>query len=377
MRIIINTASTYKGGGVQVARSFIEECRNFEEHEYHIIQGEMLSGLIDSEEYPQNFSFYNFGYRPATRVLSLKDHGADFKTIEESVKPDVVFTTSGPAYWRPKAPHLVGYNLPHYIYRDSPFFSKIPFTKKMKWNLKGVILKKFFKRDADAYVVQTDDVNNRLREWIKSERVYTVSNTYSQHYENPKNVANKLPEKKANEFRFLTLSAWHSHKNLDIIADIIDILPDKLKNKVRFVLTLPEDTFRSNFSPDIREYIINIGPVKPDEGPALYRECDALFLPTLLECFSASYAEAMKMEKPILTSDLGFAHTVCGDAALYVDPIDPRAIVAKIVELTEDKFLQEKLIQNGTKQLKTFATAKKRAEEYLKICGELVDERKN
>ena len=27
MRLLINTASTFKGGGVQVAKSFIEECK--------------------------------------------------------------------------------------------------------------------------------------------------------------------------------------------------------------------------------------------------------------------------------------------------------------------------------------------------------------
>jgi glycosyltransferase involved in cell wall biosynthesis len=377
MKILINTASTYQGGGVQVARSFIEECRNLNEHEYHVILGEMVSNLISPSDYPANFSFYKIGYRPATRVFSLKPHSSDFKTIEDKVKPDVVFTTSGPAYWRPNAPHLVGYNRAHYIYKDSPFFSQISLKERIKWDLEGRILKFFFVREADAFVVQTDDINRRLRNWLQKKKIYTISNTFSMHYEDPKKSANKLPDKKTDEYRFLSISAWHTHKNLGIITDVIEALPRDYKNRIRFVLTLPQEKFNGNFSTGERKHIINVGPVKPEEGPSLYCECDALFLPTLLECFSASYAEAMKMKKPILTSDLEFAHSVCGDAALYFDPVDPVAISEKIIELIENPALQEKLIQNGIRRQCAFLTARERAEEYLKICRELADAAKN
>ena len=55
-----------------------------------------------------------------------------------------------------------------------------------------------------------------------------------------------------------------------------------------------------------------------------------MFLPTFLECFSASYAEAMLMKKPIITSNLGFAQNVCKDAAVYFDPCNPEDIIDKI-----------------------------------------------
>lgn len=359
-----------------MARSFIEECRDIGGNEYHIILSKALARLVDQNEYPDNFFFYSLGYRPATRVFSFKSHSRDLERIEDRIRPDAVFTTSGPAYWKPKAPHLVGYNLPHYIYGDSPFFSQLTFYKRLKWWMKGQVLKYFFKRDAESFVVQTDDVNQRLGNWLKTDKILTVSNTYSQHYEKPKVVSPKLPEREINEYRFLTLSAWYSHKNLDIIPKVFAALPDHLKRKVRFVLTLPEDIFDRHFPSDSPE-IINIGPVKPEEGPALYEECDALFMPTLVECFSASYAEAMKMAKPILTSDLSFAHTVCGDAALYADPMNPNEMADKIIELVENTRLRERLIQNGFRRLESFKTARGRAKEYLGICENLVAERQN
>ena len=75
------------------------------------------------------------------------------------------------------------------------------------------------------------------------------------------------------------------------------------------------------------------------------------------------------MEKPILTSDLSFAHTVCGNAALYFDNTNPEDISSKIKCLFHDKTLYSKLIKNGTEQLKSYMDSKKlRASSYLDIC---------
>lgn len=377
MKLLINTASTFKGGGVQVANSFINECKKYPEHKYHVVLGQTLGKMIDKASFPENFTFYNIDFRPATRVFSTKSAETFFKKIEGRVNPDAVFTTSGPAYWRPKAPHLAGYNLPHYIYPDSPFFDSLPFRKKLKWKLKGLTIKYFFTRDADAYVVQTDDVRARLKKWIGSDKVYTVSNTCSAYYYNPEKFPDRLPQRQGGEFRFLILSAWYTHKNLGILPAVIDALPDDIKARVKFVVTLPDEVYRENFSEQYRNNVVNAGPVPVEQGPSLYAECDALFLPTLLECFSASYAEAMAMEKPIITSDMGFAHTICADAALYFNPVNANDIASAVVKLVTSPQLQQELIEKGKARLTTFGTAGSRAKNYLKLLEDLVNGRKN
>src|SRR5690606_1283167 len=143
-------------------------------------------------------------------------------------------------------------------------------------------------------------------------------NTYGAQYENVGNgYSCKLPLKENNEFRFLLLSGYYAHKNIEILNDICEKLIKKQIQNIRFVLTLPNEEFNKVIKIKYRKLIYNVGPQKPVDCPKLYEECDAIFLPTLLECFSATYAEAMKMEVPIITPDMGFAHTVCGNAALY------------------------------------------------------------
>lgn len=373
MRILINTATTNKGGGIQVAVSFIEECKEFYEHEYFVVLGENISKLIHKDSFTENFTFYEAPFRPATKVFSWSSHNFFLKTIEKQWKPDVVFTTTGPSYWRPKVKHVMGYNLPHYIYVDSPYFQIIPLKRKLWWKLMKVYAKYILIRDADALVVQTDDLKERVKKLLSKKNVFTVSNTISEHYLSPKKVAKKLPVKSKNQFRLLTLSAWYPHKNLSIIPKVLDVLIKRGYTNIVFVVTLPKkDEAKLHLFDKYEEQLVNIGPVKVEEGASLYKECDAMFLPTLLECFSASYAEAMKLRKPIITSDMGFAHTVCKDAALYVNPMDENDIATKIIELSTSQKLQENLMNKGVERLQMFGSSQDRAKRYIEICQSLV-----
>ena len=372
MKLLINTATTNKGGGVQVAKSFIEECKELSEHEYFVVLGKNISKSINKDSFPKNFTFYETPFRPATKVFSWSSHNFFLKIIEKECKPDVVFTTTGPSYWRPKVKHVMGYNLPHYIYSDSPYFQIIPLKRKLWWKSMKIYAKYILKRDADALVVQTDDVNERVKFFLSKKSVFTVSNTISEHYLSPKKVVKKLLAKLKNQFRFLTLSAWYPHKNLSIIPKVLDILIEKGHTNIVFVVTLPKiDEAKLHLADKYKGQLLNIGPVKVEEGASLYQECDAMFLPTLLECFSASYAEAMQLKKPIITSDMGFAHTVCKDAALYVNPMDADDIALKIIALSTSHELQQDLVTRGVKRLEVFGSSHDRAKRYLEICEAL------
>ena len=373
MRLLINTATTYKAGGVQVAKSFIEECKELIEHEYFVVLGENISKSIDKDSFPENFTFYEVPFRPATKVFTWSSHNHFLKIIEKQWKPDIAFTTTGPSYWRPKVKHVMGYNLPHYIYSDSPYFQIIPLKRKLWWKFMKIYAKYILKRDADALVVQTDDVKERVKKLLSKKSVFTVSNTISEHYLSPKKVGKKLPGKAKKQFRLLTLSAWYPHKNLSIIPKVLDVLIKKGHTNIVFVVTLPKiDEAKLHLADKYKGQLLNIGPVKVEEGASLYQECDAMFLPTLLECFSASYAEAMQLKKPIITSDMGFAHTVCKDAALYVNPMDADDIALKIIELSTSYELQKDLVSKGVKRLEVFGSSHDRAKRYLEICEALI-----
>ncbi|MBX2966880.1 MAG: glycosyltransferase family 4 protein [Cyclobacteriaceae bacterium] len=368
MKIIINTSHQRFGGAIQVALSFIYECIQFPEHEYHVWVGSGIGKSLKEKDFPGNFTFYyfDFGVIDFSKIRRIQK---TLESVENKIKPDIIMATSGPSYFHSKAPQVIGYNLGLYIYPESPYVKNLPLWRRIKLEIKKQIHFYFFRRDAAAYVVQTDDVNQRVRKELKTELVYTVTNTYNGFYEQQATFPNRLSPRQKNEIRLLTVSSYYPHKNLEIIPAVVKRLREKGVDNIRFVLTLKKEDYKNKIGamPDI----INVGPVKPEECPSLYKECDFMFLPTLAECFSASYPEAMIMEKPIITTDLGFARSICGESAVYYKPGDAEDAVQSILQLINDRTLQEHLISKEKEQLKKFDTAHSRAKKYLQICKEM------
>lgn len=373
MKIVINASSIFKGGAEQVAHSFINECRNIEGNEYYVLLCDNIYNMLDKHKFPDNFYFYKFIKRPASGYVNLVKSILYFKKLEKEIDPDVVISTGGHGHWKPKAPIITGFNIPHYIYTDSPYFKNNSIKKRIYWHFRKSF-DFFYYRHSDTIVVQTDDVKNRLSKLLPKANIVTISNTVNGSFIDRVTFNNKLSERKENEVRLITVSANYPHKNLKIIKSVLDELFSKGIHNIRFVLTLPHEEFLREFA-DIRyrENIKNVGPIPIEECPSLYDECDIMFLPSVLECFSASYAEAMAMRMPILTSDMSFAHAVCKEAAIYFDPINSKDIAEKIIKVVQDPSIQENLKSAGERVFQSFNTPKQRAIKILKIALNLVE----
>jgi glycosyltransferase involved in cell wall biosynthesis len=370
MKLLVNTSTLSATGPTQVAVSFIEECRNFSEHTYEILLSESVKKNLNLQDFPENFHFY---FIPKTPLMSPTSRRL-CKKLERELQPDCVFSVFGPSYWTPKSPHLMGYQYPHYVYEDSPIYRIISLKERIRIRIYKHLHAFFLKRNGQAYVCETSDVSNRLQHYLKipSSSIYTVGNTYNSNYFSKESVQPHQTGE-GDVFKFLLLAFPHPHKNIGILNPVITLLKQKYPElKVRFILTMSDEALKRLFQPEVLDYIDNRGYTKIKDCPALYNESDALFLPTLLECYSANYAEAMAMKKPILTSDLPFAHVVCQEAALYFDPLNPESIVEKMVCVIRDNQLRQSLIEKGQIQLKKQPTSRERAAQYLQICQQLV-----
>lgn len=376
MKMIINTGNIRVGGMLQVSLSFLHELRNFPDHEYHVFLSPEVERQIRKDRFPENFRFYSFlrysGYSATLmRKWMIYKRLRRLQLLEKVIVPDVVFSVFGPTYWKPKAPHVAGFATPHYIYPESPYFSEVPFSHRIKQSLFGRLRLSLMMRNIDYLIAETEEVRQRLINHlhIDENRVFHISNTLNEIYNEPQKwtYRAKLPPREPGELRLVTISANHLFKNLSVINEVINqvrILRPALN--IKFILTLHRREFE-NLGTN-RRYVHFTNRLNVDECPFLYSQCDFMFLPTLLECFSASYPEAMKMGLPILTSDLAFARGVCGQAALYFDPVDARDIAKKIVFLHENPDLQKKMRAEGKIRLREFGSAGERAAHYLRIA---------
>lgn len=384
MKIIINASNVHYGGQLQVAISFITELIQFSAHEYHVFLSVEVDQQIKKDRFPNNFSFYTFssysGYsdRFMQKWMSLK-RLRRLKLLERVIHPDVVFSVFGPVFWRPVAPHVAGFALPTFVYHDSPYFKTVSGYEKIKRRLMNEVRSRFFLRFVDFLVVETEEVRQRLihRLNVNPEKIFQVSNTYSRIFNHPETWSDrvKLPARVPGEIRMVTISANHLYKNLKVIDEVISQI--RLRRpllRFKFILTINRRNLK-NLTTANRNYVHFTRKIKVEECPYLYSQCDFMFLPSLLDCFSASYPEAMKMGLPVVTSDLSFAKNVCGDAAMYFDPLNPADIAEKIIQLSEDKLLQARLVARGREKLKNFGTASDRAADYLQIAQKVAQMR--
>ena len=376
MRILLNTSNLYVGGGLQVALSFINELKELNtNHEYHIFLSLAVDKQIDQKEFTGNFYFYLIEKSPAS-LKTRKTIVAKLNSLEEYIKPDIVFSVFGPSYWKPKAKHLLGFADGWAYNPESVAYNRLPLLKRIKMRLHVKYKSYYLKRDADYYVLETLDAKNKFSKVIDIDKskAFVVGNTYSSIFDEDECIQSNyeyfinLPKKQDNEFRLIYITHNHPNKNLTSINKILPLLDGF---NINFFLTLDDVSYRTLF-PVLTKNVINLGPIPQKSCPSVYKQCDALFAPTLLETFSAAYPEAMKMGKPILTSNYSFAKDVCQDAALYFDPLDPKDMIKKIKMLVRDKALLNKLAEKGRKRVKKFESARTRAEKYIAICENLV-----
>jgi glycosyltransferase involved in cell wall biosynthesis len=365
MRILVNASNIHVGGGTQVALSFINLLKDFRHYQFCIFASSKVYEQINFELLPKDIEVHeiNFGLKEW-----LLGKSKAMLIAEEKFSPDVVFTIFGPSYWTPKSKHLTGFAMPWLINPETKAFGelslKMLFIKKTQNLVKGY----FVKKNSNYFVVETEDVKNRLNKFFKIplSNTWVVDNTYNQHF---KGVS--ISKTNTEEYlRLITITANYPHKNLRIIKKVLPILIER-NLKVCFTLSIPADDFKNTFGEE-SAYLKNLGPVSSKDCPKHYNDSDALFLPTLLECFTASYPEAMIMERPILTSDLPFARQICGEGnALFFDPLNAVDIADKIEKLVKDEKLYDDLVQRGLSRVKDFCSSEERANSYISILEEI------
>lgn len=113
-----------------------------------------------------------------------------------------------------------------------------------------------------------------------------------------------------------------------------------------------------------------LGYVSGEELTRLYRNATAYTNPSLYEGFGIPLVEAMTQECPLVVSDIPAFHEVCGDAALYYNPLSVDDIREKINHIMQDAPMRRQLANEGTKQASRFSW-KQSAMEIKKIIEEL------
>jgi len=232
-----------------------------------------------------------------------------FKKISKELKPDIWFSLHD------VSPNVVAKK--QFVYFHHPtIFYKSSF-KDWKFDYKIGVFSILYQ-----YLTKINLIKNHTvlvqQNWIKTEfeKLYRIQNIKVCNpefiaFSNAKEIV--LDVSKINFFYPLIA---RSFKNVEIIAEALQLLPDSIKNKIQVSLTFAKgDSKYGDFI--ISKYPLEqfnfIGKLTREEVFGYYKSMDCLLFPSKLETWGLPLSEAKAFNKPILAANLPYAKETLGD----------------------------------------------------------------
>jgi glycosyltransferase involved in cell wall biosynthesis len=159
----------------------------------------------------------------------------------------------------------------------------------------------------------------------------------------------------------LAVGSVAPHKNLGALARALARLPPGLFQVV--VAGAADARLFADARLPSCEGLRWLGRVTDGELRALYANATALVFPSSYEGFGLPPLEAMALGCPVVCSRAASLPEVCGDAALYFDPQDDRALADAMVRVTHHESVREGLVHRGRQRLELYSW-RKAAEAY-------------
>lgn len=366
-KILINATNLHVGGGVQVASSFITELGKLLSYDVRDYDISVYCSEKVFKNLNINFEMSVFSSFQVINIYGKKKPSGGISKLFEGF--DICFTIFGPLYFRPKVKvHICGFAQAWIAYPNNTVYQRLPLKEYLKNKLKFKLQSILF-RQYQHLIVEQEHVKNALCGLGYSQnRISVVSNCISAIYDDKSSWLPLLfnDDCLVESFTLGFIGRAYPHKNVRVLNQVNEILIAKYNMRCNFLFTFNKEemelcgfTHNSNFH--------TVGEISTSQCPAFYRKLDALVFPSLLECFSASPIEAMKMGTPVIASDYPFIREVCGDAAFYFNPLSADDIANRIFNTLTNYELREEKMKLALQVVNNLPTAKQRATSYLNI----------
>jgi glycosyltransferase involved in cell wall biosynthesis len=163
----------------------------------------------------------------------------------------------------------------------------------------------------------------------------------------------------------LAVSSLSRHKNLEAVAEAVRLLEPA---RWDYVLAGPSNPRVFGASAvDAPGRVVHLGYVSDGELRALYERAACLVYPSRYEGFGIPPLEAMACGCPVIASRTTALPEVCGDAALYVDPDDPRQLAAAIRRVLCEDGMGDDLRRRGQQRAERWTWSRSAAETLAAV----------
>ena len=372
MSLFLDFGAIKSGGGVQLSLNFIDRLSA------SIRQLDKMVVLVpENSELLKRVSQRGFPLIVQSPVSYPKRVFYEYFTIPSIIakfKVDTIFTFFGTGLIHPKSvKSLVGVAYPIICYPDSPYWRYLGTKQRLAKKAINYFRRQRLKR-ASLIIVETDIMKNRLLNILpfESKKVIVIPPSPSDYIQD---IGYDPDNKRCN---LLLLSGRDLHKNLARLYPVAKILLDKEFYDFKIILSITQREYINLLKIDQKENIhgsilennfVFLGPVAPENIMTYYNQADFLVSLSDLESFSNNYMEAWKAGIPLIVSDRDFAHHICGDSAVYVEPHDPFDIADTILNLFRSSEMKAKLIAAGKKKLASLPTQQERFNLIMELIA--------
>ena len=321
----------------------------------------------------------NLNSKPRWRVILISRSPAKVwsgrlarQTIYQIIKNQdckICFTVLGPSYLSLGIPEFTGFANPYvtnpgpYAFRNHSLFEKI---------FHGLIyeVKRIYLARAQEFWVETVTAQKGLAKKLNIDeaKIHVVPNTINPLFLPLTTLPPETP------LKFLYLSAFYKHKNHFFLIDVARVFKNKYPAlKFKFVVSLPpqehpfSELMRQALEQGLGNHFETVGYLNIKECAQAYADCHVVFHPSLLEVFSATYLEAFAAQRPLVVTDLEFAHEICGPAAIYFNPISPDDAAQSLYKAATDKHLRDKMIAMGLAQLRLYPKTEEKCHRLVQL----------
>jgi glycosyltransferase involved in cell wall biosynthesis len=352
MKFIIEALGLTAGGGKQLARDLVNHLPPDAGHRFVLLLPE------EAEHGAPAGGHLKLIICPKPRSLAARYHFLNHivPALAQRERADALLCLGNFAPRSPVVPTAVLLHNAHFVCRNRTAEPSMTLRERLTRAYGRYALRRLHPKV--HVIVQTPLMRDRVRRELPlhRSRISVIPNACDGAPDGPRRRISA-----GGPFRFLCLTEYYTHKNLEVLPKALAILPGLTSRRAQVVTTvapghhpaarrLVEAIERQG----LEHQVVNLGPVSSEDLAAVYRACDALVLPTLLESFSRTYLEAMRFGLPILTSNRDFARSICGEAALYFDPLDAGSVARSMARVMTDPALRHRLAAEGSRRIREF-----------------------
>jgi len=293
-----------------------------------------------------------------------------FPKIAKKQKADILHQPcfSAPLFYKGKVVVTCHDLIPLLFPKNLPLASRLYFARWMTFSYRAA---KMIITDSEQ---SKKDIISVLKIPEKKIRVIhlAVSNEF-RPIKSPKEKARIQEKYKTGSRYFIDVGTLEPRKNLPFLVRAFAIAAKKIPENL--VITgkkgwYYEELFKLVKLLKLENRVIFTGYADEVDIPALYSGATALAFPSLYEGFGFAPLEAMACGTPVISSNTSSLPEVVGETGILLPPKNEELWANKMIGISQNKELAEKLIIAGLKQAKKFSwkeTARKTIEVYKEV----------